>query len=148
MKDEYVIPLRQINLGNFMSNTSGTWKMFDRDGDKNYYGRAPIIKPDTISDSGSRYWFNGNLIIRESTHWGVVGTCLWNLNKLDIQQQLNENNYMTRNGIKIVGSIRLYELKDLKHVRQGLNYYMHINKMNKKRIVRNEEILKEMKNER
>ncbi len=38
----------------------------------------PERNPDFISESGSRYWFEGDSVIRESNHWGVrIASCSW-----------------------------------------------------------------------
>ena len=34
-------------------------------------------KPDFVSPSGSRYWYTPKGVYRQSSHWGVVGTCIW-----------------------------------------------------------------------
>lgn len=34
-------------------------------------------EPDFVSDSGSRYWIGDDSVIRQSDHWGSVGSCYW-----------------------------------------------------------------------
>lgn len=36
-----------------------------------------FMRADFVSDSGSRYWFYENGVVRMSDHWGEVGGCYW-----------------------------------------------------------------------
>ncbi len=41
----------------------------------------PDCKPDFVSESGSKYWYEGDSVIRVSDHWGSrIASCAWFLN--------------------------------------------------------------------
>lgn len=46
--------------------------------------RIPNRNPDFISESGSRYWFFANGVIRKSDHWGMVADCYWTLKEGEV----------------------------------------------------------------
>ena len=44
----------------------------------------PETKPDYISDSGSRYWYTDEGVIRFSNHWGYgIASCDWTLDGIE-----------------------------------------------------------------
>lgn len=45
----------------------------------------PNRKPDYISDSGSKYWYEKGGVIRSSNHWGYVASCNWTIGGAFIQ---------------------------------------------------------------
>ena len=59
----------KIDENNFYINTRGVF----------HYDETPYEKPDYVSDSGSKYWFYSNGVIRESDHWGDVASCKWSI---------------------------------------------------------------------
>lgn len=61
-----------ITRDNFYDHTACNWNEVD---DKLF------VKPDYVSDSGSKYWYTDNGVYRMSNHWGFgVGSCDWTLN--------------------------------------------------------------------
>lgn len=61
-----------ITRDNFYDHTACNWNEVD---DKLF------VKPDYVSDSGSKYWYTDNGVYRLSNHWGFgVGSCDWTLN--------------------------------------------------------------------
>ena len=64
--------IEKITFDNFHKGTNADFKEILRAG-------IPKRKPDFISDSGSKYWFTANSIIRQSDHWGQLDTCNWYL---------------------------------------------------------------------
>lgn len=40
----------------------------------------PDRNPDFVSESGSKYWYYGDYVCRQSDHWGNLGSCTWLLN--------------------------------------------------------------------
>lgn len=63
-----------ITFENYFVNTYGVWITCER----------PQRKPDFKSGS-SKYWDCGDKVIRESDHWGVVGTCFWKIDCFPIK---------------------------------------------------------------
>lgn len=74
-----------INRDNFFNKTYGVWKQI---------GGTPNRQPEFVSASGSEYWYEGDFIIRKSSHWSGymyghakrieqgcirVATCKWYL---------------------------------------------------------------------
>lgn len=58
--------------------------------------KKPSRTPDVISETGSEYWFTFEGLIRNSKHWGVVGSCSWYLDfgccgKIDFKELENKN---------------------------------------------------------
>lgn len=66
----------QYTQDNFMKSTKVDFKSC----------RLPKGKPDYVSNSGSRYWYFDEKVIRESTHWGLRSSaCCWTLNNKRIK---------------------------------------------------------------
>lgn len=62
----------KITFDNFHKGTKADFKEIMKVG-------VPKRKPDFVSDSGSKYWFTVNSVIRQSNHWGQLDTCNWTL---------------------------------------------------------------------
>jgi len=62
----------KVTFDNFYKGTNADFKEIMKAG-------VPKRKPDFISDSGSKYWFTSNSVIRQSDHWGALDTCTWTL---------------------------------------------------------------------
>ena len=56
---------------NFFSNTYGAWKSCN----------LPDRRPD-FKNGKSKYWDYGDKVIRQSDHWGIVGSCYWKIDGL------------------------------------------------------------------
>ena len=69
---EYGGEIEKITFDNFHKGTKADFKEIMKAG-------IPKRKPDFISDSGSKYWFTVNSVIRQSDHWGQLDTCEWTL---------------------------------------------------------------------
>ena len=63
---------RNFSREDFFEFTRGDFKKIDS---------YPKRKHDYRSNSGSRYWYFNDYLIRESDHWGQVSTCFWTLEK-------------------------------------------------------------------
>jgi hypothetical protein len=64
----------KISFDNFHVNTSANFKSIDN---------VPEKKPDYVSESGSKYWYESDSVIRQANHWGTKneqGKCNWLLN--------------------------------------------------------------------
>lgn len=51
----------------------------------------PEREPDLILGEGfdrSRFWFEGDLIVRDSNHWGDVGACYWPVERLKFNSRI------------------------------------------------------------
>lgn len=69
---KYASLTEPITRDNFYDHTACNWNEVD---DKLF------VKPDYVSDSGSKYWYTDNGVYRMSNHWGFgVGSCDWTLN--------------------------------------------------------------------
>jgi hypothetical protein len=69
---ENTITTREINKDNFHKSTIANFKTVES---------VPKRKPDFISNSGSKYWYEENGVFRESDHWGAgIKSCDWFLN--------------------------------------------------------------------
>lgn len=64
--------IEKITFDNFYKGTKADFKEIMKAG-------VPKRKPDFVSDSGSKYWFTANSVIRQSNHWGQLDTCEWTL---------------------------------------------------------------------
>lgn len=64
--------IEKITFDNFYKGTKADFKEIMKAG-------IPKRKPDFVSDSGSKYWFTANSVIRQSNHWGELDTCKWTL---------------------------------------------------------------------
>lgn len=64
--------IEKINFDNFHKGTIADFKEILRVG-------IPKRKPNFVSESGSKYWFTANSVIRQSDHWGQLDTCKWTL---------------------------------------------------------------------
>ena len=62
----------EISFSNFHLNTIADFSSI-------YRSEVPSRKPDFISDSGSKYWYDGEYVIRQADHWGELGECTWTL---------------------------------------------------------------------
>lgn len=61
-------PVEKFDKTNFMYDTACAWRP----------ATQPKRKPDYESDSGSRYWYTENGVIRSSDHWGAsIASCKW-----------------------------------------------------------------------
>ncbi len=54
----------------------------------NRVGKTPQRTPDYVSDSGSKYWYVGDSVIRQSDHWGNVASCYWTINYVENGSEL------------------------------------------------------------
>ena len=59
----------KYNQNNFHNNTCGVFTKC----------KPPFRVSDFTSESGSKYWFANGGVIRLSTHWGKISSCLWTL---------------------------------------------------------------------
>jgi len=62
----------EISFSNFHLNTIADFSSI-------YRSEVPSRKPDFISESGSKYWYDGEYVIRQADHWGELGECTWML---------------------------------------------------------------------
>lgn len=58
----------------------------------------PAYAPDHISESGSKYWYFPEGVIRASDHWGTVATCYWALDHSEKRYYLSEIEVSTPDG--------------------------------------------------
>ncbi len=66
--------MSKISKENFFRFTYANFQQLDRE-------EYPTRSPDFISNSGSKYWYTKEGVIRYSTHWNRhVATCKWFLN--------------------------------------------------------------------
>jgi len=67
-----------INRTNFHSNTKATFEYKSSSLDKliKQYG-----KPNHNSETGSKYWYLEEGVIRWSDHWGKVKDCKWKMSR-------------------------------------------------------------------
>jgi hypothetical protein len=68
---EITVSDKKINKDNFFEETIASFTLTEK----------PKREPDYKSDSGSKYWYEGDYLIRESDHWGQgIASCDWFLN--------------------------------------------------------------------
>ncbi len=65
-----IIESEKVTFDNFYKNTKADFKEILQVG-------VPKRKPDFISDSGSKYWYTSDSVIRQSDHWTQMDTCEW-----------------------------------------------------------------------
>lgn len=83
---------------------------------------VPQTPPDFESESGSRYWYLSEGVIRASDHWGTVATCYWLLDHGSGVLPANEDGYRAglcpwtgfreNNDYYLLDFYRLHEAKD------------------------------------
>jgi hypothetical protein len=62
----------------------------------------PTRKADYVSESGSKYFYTKEGVIRVSDHWGSqIATCNWHLDVDNLERYQKE---VTREGITYIGS--------------------------------------------
>jgi hypothetical protein len=64
---------------------------------------TPKRNPDYVSDSGSKYWYVENSVVRQSDHWGDVASCYWDINSPETEKE-------------ITGFCSLYNFKSIEEV--------------------------------
>ena len=60
-----------MNFTDFFLHTYGVWKSC----------AVPERRPDFKTED-SKYWDCGDKVIRQSDHWGIVGSCYWKIDGL------------------------------------------------------------------
>lgn len=60
-----------MNFTDFFQHTYGVWKSC----------AVPDRRPDFKTED-SKYWDCGDKVIRQSDHWGIVGSCFWKIDGL------------------------------------------------------------------
>lgn len=88
---EYGGEIEKITFDNFYKGTKADFKEIMKAG-------VPKRKPDFVSDSGSKYWFTANSVIRQSNHWGQLDTCNWTLD--------GKNGYKLTQGICSINNFK------------------------------------------
>jgi hypothetical protein len=68
-----------INKDNFYKNTFANFNEISEN-------VIPDREPNFISDWNSKYWYEGDYVIRQSDHWGKMDTCIWLLDNLSVNK--------------------------------------------------------------
>ena len=89
----------QINKTNFMNGTVA-----------NFTGvEMPTTTPDYVSESGSKYWYTENGVIRAADHWGLgIATCDWSI---DIEFAEKFQKEVTKGDVTYMGTF--YKAKEV-----------------------------------
>lgn len=74
MKKIIVDNSNEYNKDNFYKNTFGVFEQINLS--KSHFN---LSNPDFISESGSRYYYNGDRLYRYSNHWDWVASCMWKI---------------------------------------------------------------------
>jgi len=62
----------------------------------------PTTEPDYVSESGSKYYYTTDGVIRVSDHWGSqIASCNWHLDMDNLEKYQKE---VTRHGITYMGT--------------------------------------------
>lgn len=69
-----------MNFTDFFLHTYGVWKSC----------AVPDRRPDFKTED-SKYWDCGDKVVRQSDHWGIVGSCYWKIDGLPKRGILFEN---------------------------------------------------------
>ena len=93
-----------MNFTDFFLHTYGVWKSC----------AVPDRRPDFKTDD-SKYWDCGDKVIRQSDHWGIVGSCFWKIDGLPkrgilFASHCGEIAYADFGTSKTIGSKKPYQL--------------------------------------
>ena len=74
MKNNANVSNNGVSFGDFHLDTIANFQKINE-------SELPNRTPDFISESGSKYWHEGDTVIRQSDHWGVenMDSCNWML---------------------------------------------------------------------